>query len=194
MLPLLALAAAITGCGPSYSPNTYASSAVQQANKVERGIVIGVRDVSVSASGATGAVVGGAVGGIAGSQVGGNGVTTALSTLGGSLVGGLVGSGVEHATADTKAFEYIVRKPNNELISVTQQDETALAIGQRVLVIAGSQARIVADYTVIPDEPTPEPPKPVVTATPLAPVVLPAPAPLPTTLPDLPPAVPPAMP
>ena len=74
LLLKLALCAALAvlpgGCGPDYSPNTYASSAVQQANKVDQGVLVGVREVGVSASGTAGAVVGGAAGGIAGAQVG----------------------------------------------------------------------------------------------------------------------------
>ena len=174
-----ALAASLAGCGPSYSPNTYASNAVQQANKVDQGVLVGVRPVDVSASGSTGAVVGGAAGGIAGSQVG-SGVGSALGALGGSLVGGIAGSAAEHVSGDSHAFEYIVRKPNGDLISVTQNDEVPLTVGQKVLVISGNQARVVPDYTVAteppkqaeaPKEPattTAPPPAPVV-AVPLAP-------------------------
>jgi outer membrane lipoprotein SlyB len=95
-------------------------------------------------------VTGAAAGGIAGAQTGA-GPISAITALGGSLVGGLAGSAVEHATADTAAFEYIVRKSNNELVSVTQKDKAALALGLHVLVIAGNQARIVPDYTVAAD-------------------------------------------
>jgi outer membrane lipoprotein SlyB len=149
LIPGLILAA-LSGCGPTYSPDTYASNAVQQANKVEQGVIVGVRDVAVSASGTVGTVTGAAAGGIAGSQVG-VGVTSAFSSLGGALVGGLAGSAVEHVSADTKAFEYIVKKGNGDLVSVTQKDKTPLALGQHVLVIAGNQARVVPDYTLPPD-------------------------------------------
>jgi outer membrane lipoprotein SlyB len=141
----------LAGCGPDYSPNTYSASAVQQANKVERGVIIGVRQIEISAAGvvgaSTGAAAGGAIGGVAGSQGGGS-VTTALGAIGGGLIGGLVGTSVEHAAGDTSAYEYIVRKSNNELVSVTQKDAVPLKIGTKVLVIAGNQARIVPDYTV----------------------------------------------
>jgi outer membrane lipoprotein SlyB len=147
------LAALPAACGPDYSPNTYATNAVQQANKVEQGVIVGVRDVGVSASGTAGAVVGGAAGGIAGSQVG-SGAGSAFGALGGSLIGGIAGSATEHVVGDTRAFEYIVRKPNGDLVSVTQKDATPLTIGQKVLVIAGNQARIVPDYTVSVPEPT----------------------------------------
>ncbi len=143
----LAVALSVAACGPNYSPDTYAVSAVQQANKVDKGVIIGVRDVAVSASGATGAVTGAAAGGITGAQVG-TGTVSALSALGGTLIGGLAGSAAEKIAADTKAFEYIVRKPNGDLISVTQKDQAPLKVGQIVLVIAGAQARIVPDYTV----------------------------------------------
>jgi len=165
-LPAICAAAglvALTSCGPSYSPDTYASGAVQKANKVDQGVVVGVRQVGVSADGTTGAVVGGAAGGILGSQVPGSSLGTAFGTLGGTLVGGIVGTTAEHAEADTTAFEYIVRQPNGDLLSVTQKDKVPLAIGQHVLLINGTQARIVPDYTVPldappkPDDKTPHP-------------------------------------
>ena len=145
------LLAALAGCNPNFSPDTYNTSAMQQSNKVEQGVVAGVRDISVSASGATGAVTGAAAGGIVGSQTG-TGMGSALGAVGGSLIGGLAGVAVEHVATDTKAYEYILRKTNGEMVSVTQKDEKPLALGQKVLVIGGNQARIVADYTV-PVEP-----------------------------------------
>ena len=63
----VSLAAAVmllTGCAGDYSPNTYASNAVQLANKVESGTIVGYREVAISAKGNIGAVSGGAAGGI----------------------------------------------------------------------------------------------------------------------------------
>ena len=150
--------AAVAGCGGEYSPNTYSATAVQQANKVAQGVVVGVREIKVSASETVGAVAGGAVGAIAGSQVPGSTLGEAFGTVGGTMIGGLVGAGAEHTVRDTKAFEYIVRKGNGDLVSVTQKDEVPLAIGQHVLVIAGSQARIVPDYIVPVDPATQDAP------------------------------------
>ena len=174
-LVLLAVLAPIAGCSADYSANSYSSNAVQQANKVDQGVVVGRRLVGVTAGGTVGAVTGGAAGGIAGSQVGG-GVTSAFGALGGSVVGGLVGSAVEKTTGEAQAYEYVVRKPNGDLLSVTQQDKQPLGVGQKVLVIAGNQARIVPDYTV-PLDPAPPtqgtdataPPPPPVTTAPLPP-------------------------
>jgi outer membrane lipoprotein SlyB len=145
-LAALLLLAPLAACGPSYSPNTYASNAAQQANKADQGIIIGVRPVYISAAGTTGTVAGGAAGGIAGAQVG-VGPVSAFSALGGSLLGGIAGNAVEHASGDTTAYEYIVKKTTGELVSVTQKDAKPLALGLKVLVIAGPQARVVQDYT-----------------------------------------------
>ncbi len=146
------LLAVLAGCGGEYSPNTYATTAVQQANKVAQGVVVGVREVKVSSSETVGAVTGGAMGAIVGSQVPGSSLGQAFGTVGGTMIGGLVGAGAEHAVNDTKAFEYIVRKGNGDLVSVTQKDAVPLALGQHVLVIAGNQARIVPDY-IVPVDP-----------------------------------------
>jgi len=167
-------AAMLAGCAPSYSPDTYAANAAQQANKVEQGVIVGVRPVGISAAGVVGAATGAAAGGVIGSQAGPGGITGALGAVGGSLVGGLVGTTVEHAQADTTAYEYIVKETKGDLVSVTQKDDKPLAVGQKVLVIAGNQARIVPDYTV-------DLPKPV-TITPV-----PSPAPIVVTpIPDPP--------
>jgi outer membrane lipoprotein SlyB len=137
----------LAGCGPSYSPDTYASNAAQQANKVDEGVIAGVRPVQISAQGTVGGVAGAAAGGVAGSQVG-VGPASAFGAIGGSLVGGVAGVATEHIVGDTNGFEYMVRKLNGDLVSVAQKEDKPLRVGQKVLVIAGPQARIVPDYTV----------------------------------------------
>lgn len=150
--------AGVAACTPNYSPNTYAAGAVQQANKVEPAVVVGFREVAISANGTVGAVTGGAAGGVLGSQSGSFGINAALGAVGGTAIGSLIGTAVEHVTGDTSGWEYIVRKPNGELLSVTQREKTALPVGQKVLVITGAQARVVPDYSVEP-APVPELPK-----------------------------------
>jgi outer membrane lipoprotein SlyB len=144
---ILLLPLALFGCGPRFSPDAYATRAVQQMNRVEQGVVIGRRPVTVQAEGSVGAATGGAAGGIIGSQLPGSDVARAVGGVGGALVGGLFGVAAERVTGDTTAFEYIVRKTNGDLVSVTQSDPAPLEVGLRVLVIAGAQARIVPDYT-----------------------------------------------
>ncbi|MBF5094869.1 hypothetical protein F1643_10625 [Azospirillum sp. INR13] len=143
----VAAAGGLAGCTSDYSPNTYSSSAVQQANKVEPAVVVGFRQVAISANGTVGAVSGGAAGGILGAQVGSGGMNAALGTVGGTAIGGLLGTAMEHIAGDTTGWEYIVRKSNGDLLSLTQKEPQPLPIGQKVLVITGSQARIVPDYS-----------------------------------------------
>ncbi|MGA9869216.1 MAG: hypothetical protein WBQ75_22510 [Acetobacteraceae bacterium] len=198
---LAVLALSVAGCAGDYSANTYNAAAVQQANKVERGIVVGFREVAVSAEGTVGAVTGGAAGGIAAGSAPLGPVSRAFSAIGGTLVGGLVGTAAEHAVGDTHAWEYIIREPSGELISVTQADKTPLPIGQSVLVITGKQARVVPDYTVaLPAKPAPKPasqPAPTkpapITETTLPPLVQVTPAPIaPTPVSPVPAALAPA--
>ncbi|MBP2226893.1 outer membrane lipoprotein SlyB [Azospirillum agricola] len=157
---LAAVTGGLAGCSSDYSPNTYASNAVQQANKVEPAIVVGFRQVAISANGTVGAVSGGAAGGILGAQVGSGGMSAALGTVGGTAIGTILGNTLEHISGDTTGWEYIVRKPNNELLSLTQREPKPLPIGQKVLVITGSQARIVPDYSTPAEATPPEPEKP----------------------------------
>ena len=130
---------------------------------MQRGVIIGVRPVLISANGTVGAVTGGAAGGVAGAQAPGGPVGTAFGAIGGALVGGLAGTAAEQAVADAKGWEYIVQETGGQLVSVTQTSKVLLPIGLHVLVIAGKQqARIVPDYTVQmaqtkPTTKTPEP-------------------------------------
>lgn len=170
MLCLFVVAGGLAGCASDYSPNTYSSAAVQQANKVEPGVVVGYRQISISANGTVGAVTGGAAGGILGAQVGTGGFNSALGTVGGSAIGTILGTTLEHIAGDTTGWEYIVRKPNGELLSLSQREPTPIPIGQKVLVITGGQARIIPDHAALGDAP------PAPSAAP-APASTPAPAP-----------------
>jgi len=186
--PPAALLAMLAACAPSYSPNTYSPNAVQQANKVEPGVVVGFREVQISANGTVGAVTGGAAGGILGSQVGSTSLQSALGGVTGTAVGALVGATIEHAAGDTTGWEYIVRKHNGDLLSLTQREPNPLPLGQKVLVITGAQARIIPDYSVdtgapVKDAkaetretptPPPAPPPPTVVVVPVPAGALPA--------------------
>lgn len=194
----------LTGCTPNYSPDTYASAAAQQANKVDQGIIVGVRAIQISADTTLATASGGAAGAVAGSTLGG-GATSALGAVGGTVAGGVVGNVIGHAAGDTDGFEYIVKKPNGDLLSVTQKDPMPLGIGAHVLIIEGAQARVVPDYTVpvVVEALHPDEVKPAAAAaaTPTAPVpstpATSAPAavaatPLPSPQPPVPTAQPPA--
>jgi outer membrane lipoprotein SlyB len=186
------LVASLAACSQDFSPNSYAAGAVQQASKVDTGIVVGVRQIAVSADSSVGVVTGAAAGGAVGSEAPGGGLSAALGTVSGGLLGGIVGSATQHGMADTTAYEYVVREPKGDLVSVTQQDAEPLQIGTHVLVIAGKQARIVRDYTVTIETPPtaaagkpPPPPSSAenITLTPPVSLALPGAPPLPTPAP-----------
>jgi outer membrane lipoprotein SlyB len=142
------------GCAPSLAPDIYATRAVQQANRVEQGVVVQVRRVRVEVEGTTGAAAGAGIGAAAGGAATvGNSFARTLGAIGGGVVGGLVGSAAERAGGDTSAHEYIVRRGDGALLSVTQRDAVPLALGQRVLVITGLQARVIPDETLPPEPP-----------------------------------------
>ncbi len=152
VLKLLPLAGAclltLSGCASNtFSPNTYSSNAVQLANKVEQGTIIGYREVKISANGTVGTVTGGAVGGVLGAEY----ANSALVAVGGTTIGGMLGNALEHAARDTTGWEYIIRKENGDMLSVTQREAAPLGLAQRVLVIMGPQARVVPDYSVPQD-------------------------------------------
>jgi len=138
----------MSGCEHRFSPNIYSSNAVQLANVVDAGIVAGFREVTISANGNIGAVTGGAAGGVLGAQYAG-----ALAAVGTTALGLVAGSALDRAAGDTTGWEYIVRKDNGDMVSVTQREKTPLALGQKVLVIMGPQARVVADYSTAPEPP-----------------------------------------
>ena len=179
---LVAAAVALTACAGEHSPNVYAADAVQQANKVEPGVVVGFRQVTISASGKVGAVTGGAAGGIlGGSQAGSLGVSSALGAVGGTAIGGIIGNTIERVAGDTAGWEYIVRKPDGGMLSLTQREPKPIPVGQKVLVITGSQARIVADYAGVGEPqaaPAPAKEKPTVKDEGPTQLTPPAPAPV----------------
>lgn len=143
----IVLGTGLAACHGEYSSNSYAPGAVQQVSKVDRAVIESYRVVDISQQGlgsGIGAGAGAAAGGIAGSQAG-RGGGNAAATLAGVLVGGVIGALAENAMTETQAFEYIVRKANGDLLSVTQKDAQPLPVGQKVLVIYGVQARIIPD-------------------------------------------------
>ena len=132
---LLALALALGACAKKYSPDEYSSGGMQQANKADRAVVINVRSVDVNdPSLGLGTAAGAAAGGLAGSQIG-KGSGNGLAVLGGVLIGGAIGAAVDNSAKSTTAFEYVMEKPNGDLITLAQKQDVPFQIGQRVLIL-----------------------------------------------------------
>ena len=137
----------MAGCANKYSPDVYGPGGMQQANKVDRAVVQSVREVDVNDPAlGLGTAAGAAAGGIAGAQIG-KGSGNALATLGGVLIGGAAGYLIDQKANETKAFEYILEKPNGDLMTLAQKQDQSLQVGTHVLILYGVQARIVPDNT-----------------------------------------------
>lgn len=148
LLLLMAASLVMSGCAKKYSPDEYSPGGMQQANKADRAVVVNVRTVDVNdPSLGLGTAAGAAAGGLAGSQIG-KGSGNGLAVLGGVLIGGAIGAAADNAAHSTTAFEYVMEKTNGDLITLAQKQDQPFGIGQRVLILYGVQARIIADTGV----------------------------------------------
>ncbi|MGY1521529.1 hypothetical protein [Luteimonas sp. A482] len=90
-------------------------------------------------------MAGGAAGAVAGSQIGGSDAAGAVGAIGGLVVGAIAGAAVERSASATSGIEYVVETSNGNMMTVVQGADPALHLGQRVLILYGSPARIIAD-------------------------------------------------
>jgi len=140
---LIALAL-LAGCQRNVSPDTYSVGSVGQLNRATRAVVVSARAVNISGTqSGLGAMTGAAAGGIGGSQIG-RGGGTAAAILAGVAVGGIAGAMAEEAATGQIGTEYIVETENGLLMTLVQGAIPYFPIGQKVLVIYGSQSRIIA--------------------------------------------------
>lgn len=147
---ILSVTLVLTGCAPSISPDTYASSSAGEVNKVIAGVVVSARPVTVSGDtftpggGMIGTLAGGAAGAIAGSQIGHNS-GSALAAIGGAVAGGMLGNYAEKKITQQTGMEYIVRTKDGSMLSVVQGLQPNFQRGQHVLVEYGDRARVISD-------------------------------------------------
>jgi outer membrane lipoprotein SlyB len=90
-----------------------------------------------------GPAAGAAAGGIVGSQIG-RGSGNAAAVLAGVLIGGVTGAVVEEATTRQAGIEYVLQSDNGALLTLIQGTNPAFVLGQKVVIIYGTQSRIIA--------------------------------------------------
>lgn len=90
-------------------------------------------------------MAGGAAGAVAGSQIGGSEAAGAVGAIGGLVVGAVAGAAMERSASSQAGREYVVETSNGALMTIVQGEEPALGVGQRVLVLYGNPARVIAD-------------------------------------------------
>lgn len=145
---ILSLATALfllAGCAQNISPDTYSVGGTGKVSKTVPGVIVGARAVSVAGTNKTGRTVGAAAGAAAGSAIGGGTRSHILGAIGGALIGGIAGGVAEEGITAQGAIEYIVETDNGELVTLTQGPDPAFQKGDRVLILYGSKARIIAD-------------------------------------------------
>ncbi|MCM1513129.1 MAG: hypothetical protein NC112_08510 [Oxalobacter formigenes] len=145
---ILSLAAAlllVAGCAQNISSDTYSVSGAGKTGKVVPGVVVSARAVSVAGTSKTGQTVGAAAGAAAGSAIGGSTRAHILGAIGGALVGGIAGGAAEKGITAQDGTEYIVETNSGELVTLMQGPDPAFKKGDRVLILHGSKARIIAD-------------------------------------------------
>ena len=127
----------------SQTSSGYEGQQLQQQVRVERGIVLQVRQIDVGGS-QTGTTIGGILGGLLGvvaSQNTDNYAAKGVAATLGATLGGVIGK----KTSGNAGLELIIQKSDGTVVSVTQSaDSTSFAVGQRVLFISG---RVLPDMT-----------------------------------------------
>lgn len=144
IIPTLAIVL-LTACAPNLSSSNYNVNSVGAANKVVRGVIVSERYVQVGKNSGTGALAGGVAGAAAGSVIGGGTRANIIGGVGGAIVGGLLGNEIEKSVSRSTNIEYIIKTHKGGMLSVVQGPQPPLAVGQRVMVILGSPARVIAD-------------------------------------------------
>lgn len=142
---LVICVSAMLACTPNVRPDSYSIGSVGQVNRSVGGVIVSARSVHIDGSQGGGAAAGGAVGAMAGSQVGGSDAAGAVGAVGGLVIGAIAGAAAERRISSQTGMEYVVETVNGNLMTVVQGLDPALAPGQKVLILYGSPARVIAD-------------------------------------------------
>ena len=131
-------------CAQDINSDSYQLSSVGEASRVEKGVIVDVREVQIQGNDQAGTLAGGLAGGVAGSTIG-RGRGSVLASVGGAVLGALVGGLTQKELTQQKALQYIVRLTNGEMITVIQGMKNPLSVGQKVFVLYGPETRLIAD-------------------------------------------------
>jgi len=142
---LIAALSLMAGCTQNINPDTYEVGGAGKVSKTVPGVIVSSRHVSVEGTNSTGKTVGVAAGAVAGSAIGGGTRANILGAIGGALLGGIAGSFAEEGITSQSGIEYIIQTEGGGLVTLMQGAEPVFAKGQRVLILYGSKARVIAD-------------------------------------------------
>lgn len=140
----LAIATLFTGCAhQTNTGNAYTTAQSRQAQIVQRGRVIGIKDVKLdSRQSGAGALGGAALGGIAGSKNGAYGSNKSAATaVVGMIIGGVAGSAAERSLSSLDGQEISIIMDNGTEIAIAQEideKEGKFQVGERVRILSGT--------------------------------------------------------
>ena len=139
----LAATAGLSACETYDGPNAYGPYEAGIPARVEQGVVVGARPVTLGAPNTGGgAVVGGVSGGVIGSELAGRGDGFAGGILG-AVGGALIGNAIENSNK-RQGFAYLIRfDRDGREIEVAQADAYPLKQGVHVAVTFGARVRVV---------------------------------------------------
>ncbi len=141
---VLVLGLLMGACTTNISPDTYSVDSVGSVTRSVPGVIVSSRPVNVEGTQKIGGVTGAVAGGVAGSAIGGGDRAHALGAIGGAVIGALAGSAIEKGITNQTGIEYVVKTDNGELLTLVQGPSPAFSVGQKVMILYGKRARIVA--------------------------------------------------
>jgi outer membrane lipoprotein SlyB len=142
---------AMSACATSMGANDYERSQIGQVSRVDEGVVLASRAIRIEANapvvgGTAGAVVGGALGSTVG---GGDEERTAMGVVG-AVLGGVAGQAIDRSANNRPGFAYTVRlKKTDEVVTITQGGDVAIANGTPVFIEYGQRVRVIPQNATI---------------------------------------------
>ena len=132
------------------APSNVKTSDTQKITSIEYGIIISSSPIKIKGeSNWIGATAGGLIGGLLGTQICGEEEIIGtkcqdIAVVFGTIGGAAIGSVTQAKLGDHDGFQYIINLDNNENdIALMQGDLEALENNQRVVIIYGSEVRIM---------------------------------------------------
>lgn len=145
---------ALVGCADDLDTDSYNDGSSGQSQNVRYGVIVQTIPVHIDSQGdkTVGMIAGGIAGAILGSTIGGGAVANGLGSVGGAVAGGAAGGAVGKAAGKQNGTQYIIKLDTGSSIAVVQGMTPALAIGQRVMILTGSNSRdrVLADNSANP--------------------------------------------
>lgn len=128
---------ALTGCATSSdSAQVYSKGQMRQMHEVEYGKILDIKNVKMEGDKNDLLTLGGtALGGLAGSNIG-KGSGSVAGAIVGAMAGGLASEAVQRNNTKN-AYELTVQMEKGRTVSIVQEADVVLTVGQRVKVITG---------------------------------------------------------